>query len=208
MLRCTPPSFAQLKCATPLFKAVPRTRPTLPKSLTFSCVTVFTTFGPVTNMNDDVPSTIKIKSVMAGEYTAPPAHYLTMAEIPGITPLPPACFPKIYPQPPSAQHAFLYARSRPRSSANHRTHRLHGCAHDAQFHLPHALHLASRQTQSSLASWTYTNWLPIASSSPQPSPGGDCSPGLNSHCGCTTNLPSSSIEPHPATGECAAGRER
>jgi len=36
-------------------------------------VTVLTTFGPVTNMNE-VFSTMKMKSVIAGEYTAPPAQ--------------------------------------------------------------------------------------------------------------------------------------
>ena len=34
----------------------------------------------------DVPSTISTKSVMAGEYTAPPAHGPTISEICGITP--------------------------------------------------------------------------------------------------------------------------
>ncbi len=50
-----------------------------------SCVTVFTTFGPVTNMYDD-PSTMKVKSVIAGEYTAPPAHGPMINEICGMTP--------------------------------------------------------------------------------------------------------------------------
>ena len=36
-------------------------------------VTVFTTSGPVTNMYD-VLRTMNVKSVMAGEYTAPPAQ--------------------------------------------------------------------------------------------------------------------------------------
>jgi hypothetical protein len=35
-------------------------------AVTSSCVTVFTTFGPVTNMYD-VFSTMKMKSVIAGE---------------------------------------------------------------------------------------------------------------------------------------------
>ena len=34
----------------------------------------------------DVPSTIITKSVIAGEYTAPPAHGPTISEICGITP--------------------------------------------------------------------------------------------------------------------------
>ena len=41
--------------------------------MTSSPVTVFTTSGPVMNMCD-VPFTMKMKSVIAGEYTAPPAH--------------------------------------------------------------------------------------------------------------------------------------
>ena len=46
---------------------------------------VFTTSGPVTNI---VPafSTIITKSVIAGEYTAPPADGPTLAVICGITP--------------------------------------------------------------------------------------------------------------------------
>jgi hypothetical protein len=41
--------------------------------VTDSFVTVLTTFGPVTNMYD-VSRTMNTKSVMAGEYTAPPAQ--------------------------------------------------------------------------------------------------------------------------------------
>jgi propionyl-CoA carboxylase beta chain len=47
--------------------------------------TVFTTSGPVTNMKE-VPRTMKMKSVMAGEYTAPPAQGPRITEIWGITP--------------------------------------------------------------------------------------------------------------------------
>ena len=50
-----------------------------------SPVTVFTTFGPVTNIYDDW-SVIRMKSVKAGEYTAPPAQGPKIAEICGITP--------------------------------------------------------------------------------------------------------------------------
>ncbi len=53
--------------------------------VTSSCVTVFTTFGPVTNMYD-VPRTMYTKSVIAGEYTAPPAQGPRIAEICGTTP--------------------------------------------------------------------------------------------------------------------------
>ena len=44
------------------------------------------TSGPVMNMYD-VLSAIRTKSVIAGEYTAPPAHGPMMAEICGMTPL-------------------------------------------------------------------------------------------------------------------------
>ena len=54
--------------------------------VTSSCVTVLITSGPVTNMYE-VLSTISVKSVIAGEYTAPPAHGPRIAEICGTTPL-------------------------------------------------------------------------------------------------------------------------
>ena len=44
------------------------------------------TSGPVMNMYE-VWSTIRMKSVIAGEYTAPPAQGPMMAEICGTTPL-------------------------------------------------------------------------------------------------------------------------
>ena len=53
--------------------------------MTSSPVTFFITSGPVMNMWL-VSSTIKTKSVMAGEYTAPPAHGPTTTEIWGTTP--------------------------------------------------------------------------------------------------------------------------
>ena len=53
--------------------------------MTSSPVTVFTTSGPVMNMYD-VPSTMSTKSVIAGEYTAPPAHGPITSESCGITP--------------------------------------------------------------------------------------------------------------------------
>ncbi len=52
---------------------------------TSSPVTVLMTSGPVMNMCE-VPSTITVKSVTAGEYTAPPAHGPMTSEICGITP--------------------------------------------------------------------------------------------------------------------------
>ena len=54
--------------------------------MTSSPVTVFTTSGPVMNMCDD-SRTMKMKSVIAGEYTAPPAHGPSTTEICGTTPL-------------------------------------------------------------------------------------------------------------------------
>jgi hypothetical protein len=54
--------------------------------VTSSWVTVLMTSGPVMNMYE-VPSTIRMKSVMAGEYTAPPAHGPMIALICGTTPL-------------------------------------------------------------------------------------------------------------------------
>ena len=50
-----------------------------------SPVTVLITSGPVMNMCD-VPSTMTVKSVIAGEYTAPPAQGPKISEIWGITP--------------------------------------------------------------------------------------------------------------------------
>ena len=53
--------------------------------VTSSCVTVLMTSGPVMNMYE-VSRTMTVKSVMAGEYTAPPAHGPMIAEIWGTTP--------------------------------------------------------------------------------------------------------------------------
>ena len=77
-------SLAQVKCETPLTSPCVSAPPSC-SIVTSSCVTVFTTFGPVTNMND-VPRTMNVKSVIAGEYTAPPAHGPRIAEICGTTP--------------------------------------------------------------------------------------------------------------------------
>ena len=54
-------------------------------SVTSSPVTVFTTSGPVMNMCE-VSRTMKMKSVMAGLYTAPPAHGPRITLICGTTP--------------------------------------------------------------------------------------------------------------------------
>ena len=48
-------------------------------------MTVRTTSGPVTNMKL-VSLTMNVKSVIAGEYTAPPAHGPRIAETCGTTP--------------------------------------------------------------------------------------------------------------------------
>src|SRR5688572_33042319 len=76
-------SFAQAKCATPDFEAWVSAPPSS-SIVTSSWVTVFTTLGPVTNMYD-VCRTMYVKSVIAGEYTAPPAHGPRIAEIWGTT---------------------------------------------------------------------------------------------------------------------------
>ncbi|MNW03695.1 hypothetical protein D3C71_1996670 [compost metagenome] len=55
-------------------------------AVTSSWVTVFTTSGPVTNMYDE-SLTMKMKSVIAGEYTAPPAQGPMIMLICGTTPL-------------------------------------------------------------------------------------------------------------------------
>ena len=54
-------------------------------SVTSSPVTVFTTSGPVMNMCE-CSFTMKMKSVIAGEYTAPPAHGPRITLICGMTP--------------------------------------------------------------------------------------------------------------------------
>jgi len=74
-----------LKCATPLLLAWVVAPPSC-SLLTSSWVTVLITSGPVMNMYD-VRSTIRMKSVIAGEYTAPPAHGPMIADSCGTTPL-------------------------------------------------------------------------------------------------------------------------
>ena len=54
-----------MNCATPDFAACVAAPPSSSK-VTSSPVTVFTTSGPVMNMYDE-PSTMKMKSVIAGE---------------------------------------------------------------------------------------------------------------------------------------------
>ena len=73
-----------MNCATPDFAACVAAPPSS-SNVTSSPVTVFTTSGPVMNMYDE-PSTMKMKSVIAGEYTAPPAHGPMTSEICGTTP--------------------------------------------------------------------------------------------------------------------------
>ena len=65
-------SLSNAPCATPDL-AVCVDAPPSSSWVTSSRVTVLTTSGPVTNMCD-VSRTMKMKSVSAGEYTAPPAH--------------------------------------------------------------------------------------------------------------------------------------
>ena len=77
-------SFFATKCATPLFIPCVIAPPKSSNEIS-SPKTVFTTSGPVTNI---VPafSTIITKSVIAGEYTEPPADGPILAVICGITP--------------------------------------------------------------------------------------------------------------------------
>src|SRR5271166_1068020 len=58
-MKCATPDVSLWVCAPPSWSLV-----------TSSCVTVLITSGPVMNMYE-VWSTMKMKSVMAGEYTAP-----------------------------------------------------------------------------------------------------------------------------------------
>ena len=58
-------SSGEVKCATPDFDACVDAPPSS-SNVTSSPVTVFTTSGPVMNMYDE-PSTMKTKSVIAGE---------------------------------------------------------------------------------------------------------------------------------------------
>jgi hypothetical protein len=77
-------SLSAAKCATPevvlCVRAPPRS-----SAETVSWVTARITSGPVTNMYE-LFFTIRMKSVSAGEYTAPPAHGPMIAEICGTTP--------------------------------------------------------------------------------------------------------------------------
>jgi hypothetical protein len=77
-------SFSNARSATPL-RVVCVVAPPSSSAVTSSCVTVFTTSGPVTNMYE-LSFTMKMKSVMAGEYTAPPAHGPMIMLICGTTP--------------------------------------------------------------------------------------------------------------------------
>src|SRR4029079_7746932 len=73
-----------MKCATPDLVACVIAPPSS-SNVTSSPVTVFTTSGPVMNMYE-VPSTMSVKSVIAGEQTAPPAQGPMIRETCGITP--------------------------------------------------------------------------------------------------------------------------
>ena len=77
-------SSSAAKCATPdLVEWL--IAPPSSSNPTSSPVTVLMTSGPVMNMCE-VSLTMKTKSVMAGEYTAPPAHGPMIRLICGITP--------------------------------------------------------------------------------------------------------------------------
>ena len=77
-------SLSVAKWATPETRACVSAPPSSSR-LTSSWVTALRTSGPVTNMYDE-PRTMKVKSVIAGEYTAPPAHGPMIADTCGTTP--------------------------------------------------------------------------------------------------------------------------
>ena len=77
------------------------------------------TSGPVTNMWL-VRSTMKMKSVSAGEYTAPPAHGPMMAEICGMTPLDSVLRRKMSAYPASDSNTFLNPRAAGIVQSDHR----------------------------------------------------------------------------------------
>ena len=95
-------SLSYAPCATPDF-FVCTVAPPSSSCVTSSAVTVFTTSGPVMNMYD-VSRTMKMKSVMAGEYTAPPAQGPMIREIWGITPEDSVLRLKISEYPASESH--------------------------------------------------------------------------------------------------------
>ena len=76
--------MSNARSATPLL-VVWLVAPPRSSDVTSSCVTVFTTSGPVTNMYE-LSFTMKMKSVIAGEYTAPPAQGPMIMLICGTTP--------------------------------------------------------------------------------------------------------------------------
>ena len=94
-------SFFAAKCATPLFDPCTLAPPSS-SCETVSPVTVFTTPGPVRNIYE-VSLIMTVKSVRAGEYTAPPAHGPKMPDICGITPDARIFLSKISPNPAREQ---------------------------------------------------------------------------------------------------------
>ena len=77
------PSVAADRWATPL-RPVCTSGPPSSSALTCSPVTAWITSGPVRNMQ--LSPAMMMKSVSAGEYTAPPAQGPRISEICGITP--------------------------------------------------------------------------------------------------------------------------
>ena len=76
-------SSGNTRCATP--ERIVAAAPPSSSFVTSSCVTARMTSGPVMNMWLD-DSTMNTKSVIAGEYTAPPAHGPSTADSWGTTP--------------------------------------------------------------------------------------------------------------------------
>ncbi len=77
-------SSSYAKCETPETEEW-TSAPPRPFWLIFSPVTAWTTSGPVMNICE-VSRTMKMKSVSAGEYAAPPAHGPSITLICGMTP--------------------------------------------------------------------------------------------------------------------------
>ena len=78
-------SVSAMKCATPL-RWLCTSEPPSSSKVTSSPVVTLMTSGPVMNMYPTF-RTMKMKSVIAGEYTAPPVHGPTISESCGMTPL-------------------------------------------------------------------------------------------------------------------------
>ena len=103
--------------------------------VTSSPVTVLITSGPVMNMWL-VPSTIRVKSVIAGEYTAPPAAGPMIRLICGMTPGGAGVAEEDLREQPERDHAFLDPGAAAVVDPDDRAADLHGVVHDLDDLLP------------------------------------------------------------------------